>query len=47
MVGVLYYDWGADASGTSRSRRSATKRDWLLRQVDKMVPGDMPDFDPA
>ena len=34
------------ASGTSPSRRSATTATSCWRQVDKLMPGDMPDFDP-
>lgn len=45
MVGMIYYDfnhkWHIPFQGIGGNRSS------LLRQVDRMMPGDMMDFDPA
>ncbi len=45
-VGVLHYDWGA-MKWHIPLMEIGDKRDFLNRQVDKLVPGDMPDFDPG
>ncbi len=45
-VGILHYDWGT-MKWHIPLQEIGDKRDFLLRQVDKLVPGDMPDFDPG
>jgi len=45
-VGILHYDWGV-MKWHIPLQEIGEKRDWLMRQVDKLVPGDMPDFDPG
>jgi Mg-chelatase subunit ChlD/uncharacterized membrane protein len=44
--GVLQYDWGA-MKWHIPLQEIGDKREFLNRQVDKLVPGDMPDFDPG
>jgi uncharacterized membrane protein len=43
-VGILHYDWGAHKWHIPL-QVIGSKRNALLAQVDRMVPGDMPDFD--
>jgi Mg-chelatase subunit ChlD/uncharacterized membrane protein len=45
-VGILHYDWGG-MKWHIPLQEIGEKRDWLMRQVDKLVPGDMPDFSPG
>jgi uncharacterized membrane protein len=45
-VGVLHFDWGA-MKWHIPLQVIGSKRDLLLHQVDKLMPGDMPDFDPG
>jgi uncharacterized membrane protein len=51
MVGMLYYAWeGGPANGHTwhiKFQQIANNRPALLRKVDTMNPGDMPDVDPA
>lgn len=51
MMGMLYWDWsGAGANGHKWHipfQDIGDKRSRLLRLVDTMEPGDMPDVDPA
>ena len=51
MVGMLYYAWdggpGAGHSWHIPFQQIANNRPSLLRKVDTMNPGDMPDVDPA
>ena len=44
--GLLHYDWGV-MKWHIPLQEIGDKRDFLMRQVDKLVPGDMPDFDPG
>jgi uncharacterized membrane protein len=43
-VGILHYDWGAHKWHIPL-QLIGSKRNTMLAQVDRMVPGDMPDFD--
>jgi uncharacterized membrane protein len=43
-VGILHYDWGVHKWHIPL-QEIRTKRNSLLAQVDRMTPGDMPDFD--
>jgi Mg-chelatase subunit ChlD len=45
-VGILHFDWGG-MKWHIPLQEIGEKRDWLKRQVDKLVPGDMPDFTPG
>jgi uncharacterized membrane protein len=45
-VGILHYDWGV-MKWHIPLQEIGDKRDFLNKQVDKLVPGDMPDFDPG
>jgi Mg-chelatase subunit ChlD/uncharacterized membrane protein len=45
-VGLLHYDWGG-MKWHIPLQEIGDKRDWLKKQVDKLVPGDMPDFAPG
>jgi hypothetical protein len=51
MVGMLYYAWdGGPAAGHTwhiKFQQILNNRPALLRKVDSMNPGDMPDVDPA
>lgn len=49
MVGVMYYSYGPQNGHTWHVpfQQIGEKRDAIMRQVDKMQPGDMPDVDPA
>jgi uncharacterized membrane protein len=51
MVGMLYYDWkGAGGGGHTWHipfQQIAGRRGAILRLVDSMQPGDMPDAEPA
>jgi uncharacterized membrane protein len=48
MLGMLYYDWsGGGHKWHIPFQEVGGKRESMLRQVDKMQPGDMPDVDPA
>jgi uncharacterized membrane protein len=50
MVGMLYFDWQGGGNGHKWHipfQLIGEKRGALLRLVDSMVPGDMPDVDPA
>jgi uncharacterized membrane protein len=44
--GLLHYDWGT-MKWHIPLQEIGDKRDFLSRQIDKLVPGDMPDFDPG
>jgi Mg-chelatase subunit ChlD/uncharacterized membrane protein len=44
--GLLHYDWGV-MKWHIPLQEIGEKRDFLNRQIDKLVPGDMPDFDPG
>jgi uncharacterized membrane protein len=44
-VGIIHYDWGVHKWHIPL-QRIGSKRNTLLALVDKMIPGDMPDFDP-
>jgi uncharacterized membrane protein len=46
MLGVIYFDWGTHKWHIP-FREIGDQRGAMLRQVDKMNPGDMPDADPA
>jgi uncharacterized membrane protein/Mg-chelatase subunit ChlD len=46
MLGVIYFDWGKHTWHIP-FQQIGDQRTALLRQVDKMAPGDMPDADPA
>ncbi len=46
MMGMLYYDWGQHKWHIP-FKEIAGRRAAILRQIEKMVPGDMPDVDPA
>ncbi len=43
-IGVLHYDWGVHKWHIPLME-IGEKRGWLMGQVDKLTPGDMPDFD--
>jgi hypothetical protein len=43
-VGVLHFSWGQHKWHIPL-QEIGDKRAWLLRQVDSLTPGDMPDFD--
>jgi uncharacterized membrane protein len=43
-VGIIGFDWGGHKWHIPL-QEIADKRNWLLGQVDKINPGDMPDFD--
>jgi Mg-chelatase subunit ChlD len=45
-VGILHYDWGV-MKWHIPLQEIGEKREFLKKQVDKLVPGDMPDFDPG
>jgi Mg-chelatase subunit ChlD len=45
-VGLLHYDWGG-MKWHIPLQEIGDKRDWLKKQVDKLTPGDMPDFGPG
>jgi uncharacterized membrane protein len=45
-VGVLFFDWGA-MKWHIPLQEIGSKRDLLLKRVDSLAPGDMPDFDPG
>lgn len=45
-VGIMHFDWGAMKYHIPL-QVIGSKRDLMLRHIDKMVPGDMPDFDPG
>jgi uncharacterized membrane protein len=44
-VGIIHYDWGVHKWHIPLQLIGG-KRNSLLAQVDRMIPGDMPDFDP-
>jgi Mg-chelatase subunit ChlD/uncharacterized membrane protein len=46
-VGVLYYDYQGGVKWHIPMQEIGEKRQVLLGMVDKLTPGDMPDFDPA
>ena len=46
-VGILFYDFTAGVKWHIPLQEIGDKREFLMRQVDKLVPGDMPDFDPG
>jgi uncharacterized membrane protein len=45
-VGILHYDWGKHKWHIPL-QVIGTKKNTLLGLIDRMTPGDMPDFDPA
>ncbi|HEY1860882.1 MAG TPA: VWA domain-containing protein, partial [Gemmataceae bacterium] len=45
-VGVLYFDWGV-TKWHIQLQEIGDKKARLMAEVDKMSPGDMPDFDPS
>jgi uncharacterized membrane protein len=48
MMGMLYYDWtGGGHKWHIKFKDVAGHRESMLRQVENMIPGDMPDVDPA
>jgi len=49
MMGMLYYDWmgGGGHKWHIKFEDVAGHRERMLRQVESMSPGDMPDVDPA
>jgi uncharacterized membrane protein len=48
MMGMLYYDWsGGGHKWHIPFRDIAGSRERMLRLVDTMIPGDMPDVDPS
>jgi uncharacterized membrane protein len=48
MFGMIYYHWGKGGHDWHiKFQQVAEKRDEMIREVDSMSPGDMPDVDPA
>src|SRR5438093_12608715 len=48
MMGMLYYDWsGGGHKWHIKFQDVAGHRERMLRDVERMSPGDMPDVDPA
>lgn len=45
-VGILYYDWGT-TKWHIKLQQIGDNKEGLRRQVDKLSPGDMPDFGPG
>jgi len=45
-VGILHFDWGA-MKWHIELQEIGDKRGALMAQVDSLLPGDMPDFDPG
>ncbi len=45
-IGILHYDWGV-MKWHIPLQEIGDKREFLMKQVDKLMPGDMPDFDPG
>jgi uncharacterized membrane protein len=43
-IGVLHYDWGVHKWHIPLME-IGEKRAWMMGQIDKLTPGDMPDFD--
>jgi uncharacterized membrane protein len=46
MMGMLYYDWGQHKWHVP-FKEIGGRKSAILRQIERMVPGDMPDVDPA
>jgi uncharacterized membrane protein/Mg-chelatase subunit ChlD len=46
MMGMLYYDWGQHKWHIP-FKEIGGRKNAILRQIETMVPGDMPDVDPA